>query len=1480
MSGLRVGSGPEDIDTFALPPSHTYDKDHHDFVAIPRSAEKSPRTENFRKELRDLEAGMVRSTKRFPAQLKVNPVFNDRLEAPKPFFRSKTENRTKRLDPDFAGLPHSLKNLPPIRGDLSSLRYKKTDEFIALPRSETQGFQDETNDQLYAEFPERLMPFALLKTSFKHDSFRLLDKRLKSFNPSYLLDAEAFSCYESRILDSRLKKVASLIANFPLEGQLSPKFKLWSSSKARKEAQIPIEAVWCCYSYPLDVLWKSGQAEASLRSHNLEHLSELYFLMTGGYMYFDKYFKIVQVNAIQSLRRWDEYDEPEQEDPGILRFSLPSEFPPAYIDNLVREDRVKPVRFKAMRSKGAKFFAWIGPNEEFTDVQRNRRNFGRLGGFLFLFHSLYERDAHLTAKNKFFAVVSGSSDRDLQINIFPADHYITKVMIKPKLMPDWFEIMDPERKQKIKTYLAEEISKSTDKDSTENLLKLDMESFGLNFDQSREITDIYAREMKEQEEKNAESYGSDDNSDTSQDWVDVDGPKVDHFEAEPGKSGHTSIGSDIGRMKMGNSTRVLRLDELPGDLSAARYIDDCDKKVAEDSDQIGRGRPIVRNFSSMRASQRITDQVDLDKEERYFRLETFGHTLRKKGRIAMDRDEHIAKLSWEIVKHLWSKYALALADEAKGVVITIDKRPLGFDVDFNPRTKRIFVSRIDDLIPDVREGYTLLKCNDIDFEGMDLHEGWEVLQKAKLPMTLKLLHSSWHEECDDDSDSGEEDDKYIHMPWIIKNALFILVGTLHKEILEHLMREIEAEENCEKAVWMDLKSNPLKIIALEQGEAWATNFEGNMRQIRAHTKDIIKRSVKLQDTEPMQRMQKMLLEDAGDLKMKSELLEKICGSDWFDVLLENVLEQLQTKLIKRKELKILDDYLNRDMIVKEFVKRIKYARLPDEEVKAIVEARAKEKNWLRNRSVVRFLEHALENALSGFHMERERTDTVVFSYRIGQIPEEILEFIEIGVQPIPTFQYLVKDMSVYSLDLDIVKVPQCTLSSRGSKARSMSKMAMASFIDTDGKEAKVRIRGATAGSKPVELKVDLNKVQRKFTWFCWRCGNSKPYNWRDIYEEKNWVCCMTCGLVTTKTMEKFNKKNQYIKRWVVMKAIYGSVYAGYDSQRNMAVAVKVCDKELMRQKAYSCKENPMQEYKYHREICNFAYSQRPVGLLAFIDHMETDKSLDIILEWANGGELFQHVVNYFRKNPDIWNKPRALRRWKLRSQALFKEICLGIKHLHNRGFVHRDLSLENVLLMRELPSKPRFLRSRDNADVRKLGALYESWQMGNESALMMLEIECGSEAAAEEYLKWRNNEKIYRAKVCDFGLMVQDNREGNHGRYFKRVGKKRYMSPECYDGDYDGKKNDVHCLGVLLLMMLIGIPPITCVRDSNYQWLLHSKEARIFLVNSFLPKGRRSQLVSDEAWEVLGRIFTKESERASIDELLETDYLKNAPDPF
>lgn len=75
------------------------------------------------------------------------------------------------------------------------------------------------------------------------------------------------------------------------------------------------------------------------------------------------------------------------------------------------------------------------------------------------------------------------------------------------------------------------------------------------------------------------------------------------------------------------------------------------------------------------------------------------------------------------------------------------------------------------------------------------------------------------------------------------------------------------------------------------------------------------------------------------------------------------------------------------------------------------------------------------------------------------------------------------------------------------------------------------------------------------------------------------------------------------------------------------------------------------------------------NIVRLYDVIETDKYIGIILEYASGGELFDHILahRYLRERD---------------AAKLFSQLISGVWYIHQKKIVHRDLKLENLLLDR------------------------------------------------------------------------------------------------------------------------------------------------------------------------------------------------------
>ncbi|CAG8497322.1 9408_t:CDS:10 [Paraglomus brasilianum] len=123
---------------------------------------------------------------------------------------------------------------------------------------------------------------------------------------------------------------------------------------------------------------------------------------------------------------------------------------------------------------------------------------------------------------------------------------------------------------------------------------------------------------------------------------------------------------------------------------------------------------------------------------------------------------------------------------------------------------------------------------------------------------------------------------------------------------------------------------------------------------------------------------------------------------------------------------------------------------------------------------------------------------------------------------------------------------------------------------------------------------------------------------------------------------------------------FGKVKLGMHADTHEEVAVKLIRKESV--------ESQSRMQKIQREIGVLQSVMHP-NIVKLYDVFETDKYIGIIMEYASGGELFDHILAHrYLKERDACR--------------LFAQLISGVDYLHQKHIVHRDLKLENLLLDR------------------------------------------------------------------------------------------------------------------------------------------------------------------------------------------------------
>jgi len=144
-------------------------------------------------------------------------------------------------------------------------------------------------------------------------------------------------------------------------------------------------------------------------------------------------------------------------------------------------------------------------------------------------------------------------------------------------------------------------------------------------------------------------------------------------------------------------------------------------------------------------------------------------------------------------------------------------------------------------------------------------------------------------------------------------------------------------------------------------------------------------------------------------------------------------------------------------------------------------------------------------------------------------------------------------------------------------------------------------------------------------------------------------------VTTTKNKVKIG---QYILGRSIGEGTFGKVKQGMHILTGEKVAVKILEKDKIQDVA--------DVERVAREIHILKIVRHPY-VVQLYEIIETQKQLYLIMEYANGGELFDFIVEQQR----VDEKEACM---------YFQQIIAGVEYISKLGIVHRDLKPENLLL--------------------------------------------------------------------------------------------------------------------------------------------------------------------------------------------------------
>ena len=320
--------------------------------------------------------------------------------------------------------------------------------------------------------------------------------------------------------------------------------------------------------------------------------------------------------------------------------------------------------------------------------------------------------------------------------------------------------------------------------------------------------------------------------------------------------------------------------------------------------------------------------------------------------------------------------------------------------------------------------------------------------------------------------------------------------------------------------------------------------------------------------------------------------------------------------------------------------------------------------------------------------------------------------------------------------------------------------------------------------------------------------------------ENNRINTISCTSSKTKDanyyMEKCKALSKYIKQYyqeyqkypptnlnfylygrLIGQGAFGKVNIGLNILAGRVVAIKSFNKKELDENG----EN-MKKILYETDLMK---KLNHPNITKILEVFEDDDYILISMEYINGGNLFSFV----KKRRKLSEKT---------AKYLFKQIILGIQHIHSHKIVHRDIKLENILI-----------------DLN-------------------------------------NN-----IKICDFGIgkILTYKKQ----LLYDKCGTPMYMAPEILlsskNHGYEGYPVDIWSAGISLYIMLSGTLPFNLKNNENSS-MDESSENNIELQYSIINNDPKYiEKISDEARDLLKGLLNKNpNKRLTIEQILNHPWLQ------